>query len=398
MTMTETAVETVLQAELDEARWLLPVYAHTPVEPVRGEGAIVYTRDGRALIDFYGGHAVALLGYRHPRLVAALSHQAEELFFQSNSVPLSLRARAAGRLVRFGPAGLTRAFLVNSGAEANENALRLAFRHFSPQERRTRIVALEGAFHGRTAAAAAITWKSERWYGFPRPPFDVTFVPRGDLKALEAALGAGVAALIAEPIQGQAGAVALGADYLAAARELTRAAGALLIFDEVQCGMGRTGHPFAAQAYGVTPDLLTTAKGLAGGFPAGAVLASDAVAAGLARGDLGTTFGGGPLACALIETVVDTIESGNLLSRVRKLSRRIRETCQVGPVRSIQGDGFLLGLRTSRPAQGIVEELLARGILAGTSGDPDIVRLLPPLVLEETHVEALAKALAEIRP
>ncbi|HEY4573615.1 MAG TPA: aminotransferase class III-fold pyridoxal phosphate-dependent enzyme [Thermoanaerobaculia bacterium] len=393
--MTETAVETALQAELEESRWLLPVYSpHTPVEPVRGEGAIVYTRDGRALIDFYGGHAVALLGYDHPRLVAALANQAKELFFQSNSVALSLRARAAERLVRFGPEGLTQAFLVNSGAEANENALRLAFRHTG----RTRIVALEGAFHGRTAAAAAVTWKSERWYGFPRTPFDVTFVPRGDLGALEAALGPDVAALIVEPVQGQAGAVALGAPWLAAARELTEASGALLIFDEVQCGMGRTGHPFAAQAYGVTPDLLTTAKGLAGGFPAGTVLASGAVAAGLKYGDLGSTFGGGPMACALIEAVIETIESEGLLPRVRSVSRLIRETCQVGPVRSIQGDGFLLGLRTSRPAKEIVKELLERGILAGTSGDPDVVRLLPPLILEESHVETLAKALVEIRP
>ena len=231
-------------------------------------------------------------------------------------MPLAVRARAAERLVRFGPEGLTRAFLVNSGAEANENALRLAFRHTG----RTRIVALEGAFHGRTAAAAAVSHKSEKWYGFPRAPFDVTFVPRGDLDALEAALGPDVAALIVEPIQGLAGAVDLGADYLAAARELTCGAGALLIFDEVQCGMGRTGHPFAAQAYGVTPDLLTTAKGLAGGFPAGAVLASDAVAAGLQDGDLGSTFGGGPLACALIEAVIDTIESEGLLARVRTLS------------------------------------------------------------------------------
>ena len=283
--MTETAVATALQAEQEESRWLLPVYSpHTPVEPVRGEGAIVYTRDGRALIDFYGGHAVALLGYDHPRLVATLANQAKELFFQSNSVALSLRARAAERLVRFGPEGLTRAFLVNSGAEANENALRLALRHFSPPAGRTRIVALEGAFHGRTAAAAAVTWKSERWYGFPRPPFDVTFVPRGDLGALEAALGADVAALILEPVQGQAGAVALGAPFLAAARELTRKAGALLIFDEVQCGMGRTGQPFAAQTWGVTPDLLTTAKGLAGGFPAGAVLAAPEIAAGVQIG------------------------------------------------------------------------------------------------------------------
>jgi acetylornithine/N-succinyldiaminopimelate aminotransferase len=361
---------------------------------VRGEGAILHTRDGRTLIDFYGGHAVALLGYRHPRLVAALGGQAEELFFQSNSVPLAVRAQAAGRLVRFGPAGLTRAFLVNTGAEANENALRLAFRHTG----RSRVVALEGAFHGRTAGAAAVTWKSEKWYAFPRTPFDVTFVPRGDLDALKAALGPDVAALILEPIQGQAGAVDLGGGYLTAARELTRKAGALLIFDEVQCGMGRTGRPFAAQTYGVTPDLLTTAKGLAGGFPAGAVLASDEVSAGLKHGDLGTTFGGGPLACALIEAVIDTIEAEDLLPRVRTLSQLIRDTCQVGPVTGVQGAGFLLGLRTTRPAREIVNELLDHGILAGTSGDPDIVRLLPPLVLEESHVETLAKALAEIRP
>jgi acetylornithine/succinyldiaminopimelate/putrescine aminotransferase len=393
MTMTETAVETALQAELDEARWLLPVYAHTPVEPVRGEGAILETRDGRRLIDFYGGHAVALLGYRHPRLVAALAGQAEELFFQSNSVPLSVRARAGERLVRFGPEGLTRAFLVNSGAEANENALRIAFRHTG----RTRVIAVEGAFHGRTAGAAALTWKSEKWYAFPRTPFDVTFVPRGDVDALEAALGSDVAALILEPIQGQAGAVDLGAEYLKAARELTQKAGSLLIFDEVQCGMGRTGHPFAAQAYGVTPDVLTTAKGLAGGFPAGALLASDEVTTGLKHGDLGTTFGGGPMACALIEATIDIIESEGLMSRVQALSRQIRETCQVGPVTGVQGAGFLLGLRTTRPAREVVDELLDHGILAGTSGDPNVVRLLPPLVLEASHVETLAQALGEIR-
>ena len=392
--MTETMINQVLQAELDESRWLLPVYAHTPVEPVRGDGVMVTTRDGRELIDFYGGHAVAILGYRHPRVLAALAKQAEELFFQSNSVPLAVRARAAERLVRFGPEGLTRAFFVNSGAEANENALRLAFRH----TKRSRIVALEGAFHGRTAAAGSLTWKNERWYGFPRPPFDITIVPRKAVDALRAALGPDVAAFIVEPIQGQAGAVDLGAEYLAAARELTRAAGALLIFDEVQCGMGRTGHPFAAQAYGVTPDLLTVAKGLAGGFPAGAVLVSDAAAAGLQHGDLGATFGGGPIACALIETVIDVIESDALLPRVRRLSKLIRETCQVGPVTGVQGDGFLLGLRTSRPGREVVNELLEKGILTGTAGDPNIVRLLPPLILEEAHVAALARALAELRP
>ncbi|HKH49922.1 MAG TPA: aspartate aminotransferase family protein, partial [Thermoanaerobaculia bacterium] len=288
-----------------ERQWLLPVYPHAPIEPIRGSGVMLTTRDGRELIDFYGGHAVALLGYGHPRLLAALQEQAATLIFQSNVVPLAVRARAGQRLVQFGPEGLTRAFLVNSGAEANENALRLAFRKTG----KTRIVALEGAFHGRTAAAGALTWGSAKWYGFPRAPFDVTFIPRGDLDALERELGKGdVAALIAEPVQGQAGAYALGAEWLGAARERTRRAGSLLIFDEVQCGMGRSGAPFASQMYGVTPDLLTTAKGLAGGFPAGAVLVSDEIADILKGGDLGTTFGGGPVACALIEAVIDIIE------------------------------------------------------------------------------------------
>lgn len=377
-----------------EREVLLPVYSHADFEPVRGEGVWLETRDGRRLLDLYGGHAVALLGYGHPRLLAALRTQAETLFFQSNVVPLAVRARAARRLLDFGPSGLTRAFFVNSGAEANENALRIAFRASG----RKRIVALEGAFHGRTAAAAALTWGAARWYGFPRAPFDVTFVPHGDLATLENALGAegGAAAFLVEPVQGQAGAYALGADYLAAARDLTRRAGALLVFDEVQCGMGRTGHPFAAQAYGVTPDVLTTAKGLAGGFPAGAVLVSDAVAAGLAEGDLGTTFGGGPLACALIEAAIDAIEDEGLLARVRALSRRLRATCELGPVEAIQGEGFLLGLRTTRPAKQVHAELLARGIFTGTSADPHVVRLLPPLVLEAAHVELLAAALAEI--
>ena len=371
---------------------LLPVYAQTPVEPLRGDGVWLETAEGRRLLDFYGGHAVALLGYRHPRLLAALANQAEALFFQSNSVPLAVRERAAVALARFAPEGLGNVFFVNSGAEANENALRLAVRATG----RSKIVALEGAFHGRTAAAAAVTWGSDKWYGFASKPFDAVFVPRGDRDALAAALD-GAAALIVEPVQGMAGAVDLGGEYLEAARELTAAAGALLVFDEVQCGMGRTGWPFAAQMHGVTPDLLTTAKGLAGGFPAGALLVSDALAGVVRLGDLGTTFGGGPMACALIETVIETIEEASLLQRVRALSLDLRERCAVGPVVGVQGAGFLLGLRTTRPAKEIASELLLRDIVVGSSADPHVVRLLPPLVLQPAHVDALAAALAEIR-
>jgi len=399
MTMTTTAIIEEPNT-VEERRWLLPVYPHYPVEPVSGEGVILQTRDGRELIDFYGGHAVALLGYGHPRLLEALNAQAKTLFFQSNVVPLEVRARAARHLIEFGPEGLTKAFFVNSGAEANENALRLAFRHVGLKTGRTRVVAVEGAFHGRTAAAGALTWGNARWYGFPRAPFDVTFVPRGDLAALETALAAdgGAAVLIVEPVQGQAGAYPLGQDWLVAARELTRKSGSVLIFDEVQCGMGRTGHPFAAQAYDVLPDILTTAKGLAGGFPAGAVLVSDALAAGLQGGDLGSTFGGGPLACALMVATIEAIANEELLPRVRRLSARLRAECRVGPVTDVQGEGFLLGLRTARPAKEVQAELIELGIFSGTSGDPHIVRLLPPLILEDSHVDALVAALGKIRP
>jgi acetylornithine/N-succinyldiaminopimelate aminotransferase len=372
---------------------LMAVYDELPYSPVRGDGVWLEDAAGRRVLDLWGGHAVALLGHGHPRLLGALREQSEALLFQSNALPLPLRERAAARLAAFAPEGLPHVFLVNSGAEANENALKLALRRTG----RSRVVALEGGFHGRTAAAGAVSWgAAASWYGFPRPPFDVTFVPRGDLDALAAALGADAAALILEPVQGVAGAVDLGHGYLQAASELTRRAGALLIADEVQCGMGRTGWPFACQMYGVTPDLLTVAKGLAGGFPAGAVLASDDVVAGVGKGALGSTFGGGPLACALIVAVLDAIAEEGLLDRVRFLSERVRQRCVVGPVVATQGAGLLLGLRTRRPAKEVVGELLARNILAGGSGDKHVVRILPPLVLAEEHVDLLAAALAEI--
>ena len=371
---------------------LLPVYDQLDVEPVAGDGVWLETVDGRCLLDFYGGHAVALLGYRHPRLLAALAAQAERLFFQSNAVPLAVRERAARKLAAFAPDGLGTVFFVNSGAEANENALRLALRTAG----RPRIVALEGAFHGRTAAAAAVTWKA-RWYGFPRAPFDVRFVPREDAAALATALAPGdVAAVILEPVQGVAGAIEISDAFLAEARRLTSESGALLIFDEVQCGMGRCGAPFVAQAAGVTPDLLTTAKGLAGGFPAGALLVSDAVAATVHPGDLGSTFGGGPLACALVEATLDAIDEEHVLANVAARAAEIRVRCRVGPVTAIGGRGLLVGLRTTRPAKQVQRELLETGILVGTSADPNVVRLLPPLTIGADHVEMLAGALAEL--
>jgi len=368
------------------------VYPMLPFTPVRGVGVWLENAAGRRILDLYGGHAVAALGYGHRDLSDALARQSRDLVFQTNALPLKIRDEAAEKLAAFGPPGLGRVFFVNSGAEANENALRLAFKVTG----RSKIVAMEGSFHGRTAAAAAVTHGSEKWYGFPRTPFDVQFVPRNDPKALAAAVDSSTAAVIIEPVQGLAGAFDFAPEFLHAIRAACDKAGALYIIDEVQTGMGRLGAPFGAQLYNVRPDLLTVAKGLGGGFPCGAVLMPNSIAADLKAGALGTTFGGGPVACAAIKTVIEVIERDNLLANVREVSAAIRATCKVGPVESIQGQGFLLGLRTRPKAAAVRDALLARDILAGTSADPHVLRLLPPLILSTEHVQRLASALKEL--
>ena len=382
-----------------ESQRLFPVYPQLPLRIVSGEGVLLRTADGRELIDFYGGHAVAGLGYRHPAILSCLQETASRLFFQTTAIPSPERAAAAEALVDFAPDGLDRAFFVSSGAEANENALRLAFRAQSEKNGpgRDTVVALTGGFHGRTAAASAVTDGSARWYAFPEAPFRVRTVPREDAGALAAAVDSRVAAVIMEPVLGMAGAVDLPDGFLEAARKACDAAGALLLFDEVQCGMGRSGKPFACEWSGVRPDVLTTAKALAGGFPAGAVLASEELAGGLPMGSFGTTFGGGPIASALIATVIRVIHEEGLLARVQRLSDRMRNEAVVGPVLRVQGRGFLLGLVCSRPAREVRDALLERGIYSGVSTDPAALRLMPPLVLEDEHVDALVAALRDIR-
>ncbi len=372
-----------------EAQHLLQVYAQLPIEPRSAEGVYLDCREGR-IIDFYGGHAVAALGYAHPDVLACLERQARSLFFQSNAIALPVRAEAADRLAAIAPAGLTRVFFANSGAEANENALRLACRLTG----RSRVVAVEHGFHGRTAAAGAATWGSAKWYGFPRAPFDVGFVPRDDVAAARRAVTGETAAVILEPIQGLGGAYDLSREFVAALAQACQAHGALLIVDEVQSGMGRSGHFFASELHGVRPDMLTVAKSLAAGFPCSALLLTEAVASEVRPGELGTTFGGGPMACALVSTVIDVIRRDGLLENVRRLSGYIRARAVVGPVTAVQGRGFLLGLRCGRPAREIQAELLARGILVGNSSEPDVIRLLPPLVLEQGHADQLLDALA----
>ena len=437
------------------ASHLAQVFAQYPIDVAHGEGVWLYARDGRKILDFYGGHAVAGLGYGHPRWLAALERQARQMAFQTNAVPLAVRERAAARLAKFVGLGLDTVFWINSGAEANENALKLAFKMTG----RSKVVALVQGWHGRTAAAGAVTWGAlEKWYGFPRTPFDVSFTPRDDPAAVERFIDRDTAAVIVEPVQGVGGAYEVGKPMLQALRQrcddvgallifdevqcgtgrtgapfaanfygvtpdmLTAAKalgngfpvsalllsrrvagqlkyddmGALLIFDEVQCGTGRTGAPFAANFYGVTPDMITAAKALGNGFPVSALLLSQRIAGQLKQDDMGTTFGGGPMACAVAEAVIDTIESESLLANVRQVSSYIRSSCIIGPVTAVQGAGFLLGLKTSRPAKEVQAALLAANILTGTSADPFILRLLPAYILNEGHVDRLSDALAKI--
>ena len=377
-----------------EAAVTVPVYGQLPFVPQRASGCDIFTKDGRRILDLYGGHAVAALGYGHPRLSHAIAEQCSKLLFQSNAVAIDIRAEAAEKLTRVAPRGLERVFFVNSGAEANENALRMA----CVATGRKKVLAVTHGFHGRTAAAAAVTWNSDRWYGFDSKPFEVDFIPRDDIAAAADMVTDDVAAVIVEPIQGVAGAYDLSTEFLQALRAETEAHGALLIADEVQSGMGRSGQFFAMQVHGIEPDILTSAKALGGGIPCGAVLCRDAIASKFGVGDLGTTFGGGPIAAAAIAATIDAIEDEQLLLNVRRSEAGIRESCVVGPIKKITGMGLLLGLVCDRPAVEIRDALLEHDILTGTSSDPFVLRILAPLVLEPAHIEHLAEALRKIAP
>ena len=329
---------------------LAPVYAQFPIDVVGASGVHLVTRDGRRVLDLYGGHAVAALGYGHPRWLAALAEQAHALPFQSNAVPLAVRARAAARLVRFAALPLDTVFFCNTGAEANENALKLALRITG----RRKVVAVEGSFHGRTAAAGAVTWgAASRWYGFPQAPFDVEFLPRrrriGDRAHRRRGRRGGDRR--AGPGRGRRGRPGRRVARRRCARAATRPA---RCWCSTRCSAEwvarATRSPRISTAS--TPDMITTAKALGAGFPCAALLMSPDVARELATDDLGTTFGGGPLACAMVEAVIDIIEQEGLLANVRRLGALLRETCIVGPVVGDPGRGIPHRAAYAPPGEG----------------------------------------------
>ena len=387
-------------------RWqhtLMDNYGTPRIPLVRGEGSKLWDADGKEYTDFIAGIAVNALGTAHPAVVAAVTAQISTLGHISNLFLAEPTVKLAERLVELSarprPDGQDgydgRVFFSNSGAEANEAAFKI-----SRLTGRTHLVSVEGAFHGRTMGALSLTAQPAKQDPFRPLPGDVTHVPFGDVEALRAAVSTDTAAVFLEPIQGENGAIPLPDGYLKAAREITRATGTLLVLDEIQTGIGRTGQWFAHQAYdGIDPDVVTLAKGLGGGLPIGATLAFGPAADLLHPGNHGTTFGGNPVVCAAALAVLDTIESEGLLEHVQKLGERLRSGVEaIGDplVAHVRGAGLLLGIVLTEPVAAKVQAAAQEAGFLVNAAVPDAVRLAPPLVLTEQEADAFLAALPAI--
>lgn len=370
---------------------VLPTYARTDVAFVKGQGAYLITEAGERYLDFGAGVAVTGLGHAHPHLVTALTEQAGQLWHTSNLYRIKGQERLAERLAATTFAD--KVFFANSGAEAMEAAIKTARKYQSHigHPERYRLITFEGAFHGRTLATIAAGNQEKHTAGFGPKVEGFDQVPLGDLKATSAAIGPETAGIIIEPVQGEGGVRVPGWPFLRALRQLADEHGILLIFDEVQTGIGRTGKLFAYEWAGVEPDIMAVAKGLGGGFPVGACLATDKAAAGMIAGSHGSTFGGNPLAMAVGNAVLDVVLDEGFLEKVQHtallLKQRLAEIQDHHSdiIEEIRGEGLLLGIKCRIPNAQLVEALFNEKMLAILAGD-NIVRLLPPLIIGEAEV------------
>ena len=375
------------------SRWsaaMMNNYGTPSVALVRGEGAVVWDDAGRSYVDFLAGIAVNVLGHAHPAVVAAVTDQIGRLGHVSNifiaEPPVAL---AEALLARAGRPG--RVYFCNSGAEANEAAFKL-----SRTTGRTKIVATDGGFHGRTMGALALTGQPAKADPFRPLPGEVVHVPYGDAAALESAVDDATAMVILEPIQGESGVVVPPAGYLAAAREITARHGAILALDEVQTGIGRTGYWFAHQAEGVEPDVITLAKGLGGGLPLGATIAFGPWADALGPGSHASTFGGNPVCCAAGLAVLATIEADGLLDHVKRMGELLRRGIEAlghPLVTGVRGAGLLLGVTLAAPVSGALQTALVEAGFLTNAVRTDVLRLAPPLIISAEQIEALLAAL-----
>lgn len=383
----------VTRALFDEV--MTPNYAPAAIIPVRGEGSRLWDQEGRDYIDFAGGIAVTVLGHAHPKLVAALIEQGQKLWHVSNVLVNEPALKLARRLCELTFA--ERVFFANSGAEANEAALKLARKyaadHGGPDKRE--IISFTPSFHGRTLFTVTVGGQAKYTEGFGPLPPAITHVPFNDLPALAAAISDRTCAVIVEPVLGESGVVSATPEFLEGARALCDQHRALLIFDEVQTGNGRTGHLYAYMGYGVIPDILTTAKGLGGGFPISAMLTTSTIAASLTVGSHGTTYGGNPLACAVANAALNLLADPGLLADVRRKHevfmaglQQINRQC--GIFRELRGKGLLLGCELTETWQGrardFIKAALDEGLLVLVAG-PDVIRLAPALVIPDELIE-----------
>lgn len=384
--------ESPAAVEAREKNFILGTYARTQFHPRSGKGARIVDAEGHEYWDLLGGIAVNVLGHQHPRLVKTLRDESKSLLHVSNLYYHPAQGILGERLVR--ASGLLRAFFCNSGTEANEAALKFA-RLANPGK--SEVVALVESFHGRTLGSLSLT--GHEAYRTPFEPLvpGVKFVEPNDIGALEAAVSEKTNAIVLEPVLGEGGVIPLTHDFLAAARRLADRTGAILIFDEIQCGLGRTGTLFAFQQSGVVPDIVTLAKPLGGGLPLGCVLTGEAIEGVVKPGHHGTTFGGNPIACRLGIAVLDEIAESNLLAKVNEIGEWFGDALNELKSRNasiidVRGKGMMWGIEMDRPAKEVAAALLAKGFVVGTARD-NVIRLLPPYV---TPKRAFVEFLAEL--
>jgi predicted acetylornithine/succinylornithine family transaminase len=387
--------ESPAAVEEREKAFILGTYARTAFHPRSGKGARITDAEGREYWDLLGGIAVNALGHRHPRLVKALRDESNALLHLSNLYYHPAQGLLAERLVR--ASGLCRAFFCNSGTEANEAALKFA-RLANPG--RAGVVALNESFHGRTAGSLSMT--GHEAYRKPFEPLmpGVQFVEPNDVAALEAAVDDSTCAIFLEPVMGEGGIIPLSHEFLAAARRVADRTGAILVFDEIQCGLGRTGTLFAFQQSGIVPDIITLAKPLGGGLPLGAVITGPAIEGLVKPGHHGTTFGGNPVACRLGLAVLDEIEEAKLLERINTLgawfgTQLAKLKKRNASIVDVRGSGFMWGIELDGPAKPVVAELLAKGFVVGSARD-NVIRLLPPYVTPKKAFVEFIEALEQI--
>jgi len=379
-----------------EDEYQLATYKKMPVVAERGEGVWIYTADGERYLDLYGGHAVAGTGHCHPEVVRAIREQTDKLLFYSNLIYSETRARAAEKLISIAPEPLTKSFFCNSGTEANENAMRMA--RFATG--RENVITFSGGFHGRTADAISATFLGKyREIGRPNVPGHLK-ADFGDLESVSALADDSVAAIMLEPIQSMAGVKMAEPSFYRSLRKLCDERGIVLIYDEVQTGVGRTGEWFfagSAAGDGVVPDIVTLAKALGSGIPVGACLVNANIASHIRENDLGTTFGGGMIAMSAVIATLEVIRNDRMLENVRAVEAYLRERLrEVEQVINVHGRGFLLGLEFGDSAKNVHEALLRQKIITGTSSDAKVLRLLPPLCLQQDQVDLFVDALRKI--